>query len=124
MTSTPCSKLEKSLSSSRRISLKKKVVTMTAFTKRGLRAMIVALALSTIQVTVRFGSVHPNLDGEHSGGGQRPPTSLPLPPTTREDLQLDGYLEYPHAVKALYIYKQPYLLRDSNPLLRHSSQRR
>ncbi|GFX50651.1 hypothetical protein TNCV_2722371 [Trichonephila clavipes] len=23
------------------------------------------------------------------------PTSLPLPPTSREDLQLDGYLEYP-----------------------------
>ncbi|GFW07257.1 hypothetical protein TNCV_3694501 [Trichonephila clavipes] len=27
------------------------------------------------------------------GGGQEPPTSL-LPPTSREDLQLDGYLEY------------------------------
>ncbi|GFU17100.1 hypothetical protein TNCV_1853591 [Trichonephila clavipes] len=25
----------------------------------------------------------------------------PLPPTLREDLRLDGYLEYPHAAKAL-----------------------
>ncbi|GFS53993.1 uncharacterized protein TNCV_3762061 [Trichonephila clavipes] len=41
---------------------------------------------------------------------------LPLPPTTREDLWLDGYLEYPHATKALHIYKHPCLLRDSNPV--------
>ncbi|GFW61494.1 hypothetical protein TNCV_347421 [Trichonephila clavipes] len=27
----------------------------------------------------------------------------------------DGYLEYPHAMTALYIYKHPCLLRDSNP---------
>ncbi|GFS56716.1 hypothetical protein TNCV_2221571 [Trichonephila clavipes] len=38
------------------------------------------------------------------------------PPATREDLRLDGYLEYPHAAMALYIYKQPRLLRDSNPV--------
>ncbi|GFU64937.1 uncharacterized protein TNCV_785881 [Trichonephila clavipes] len=48
--------------------------------------------------------------GEHPGSGQRPP----LLPTTRKDLWLDGYLEYPHAAKALYIYKHPCLLRDSN----------
>ncbi|GFV18077.1 uncharacterized protein TNCV_168811 [Trichonephila clavipes] len=69
-----------------------------------------------MQVTVRFGSVLPNLEGERSGGGQRPPTSLPFPPTTREDLRLDGYLETPPAAKALYIYKHPCLLRDSNPV--------
>ncbi|GFW69435.1 uncharacterized protein TNCV_487841 [Trichonephila clavipes] len=51
-----------------------------------------------------------------SRGGQRPPTSLPLPPTSREDLRLDGHLEYPHATQALYIYKHPCLLRDSNPV--------
>ncbi|GFW86329.1 uncharacterized protein TNCV_4331131 [Trichonephila clavipes] len=28
-----------------------------------------------------------------------PPTSLPLLLTTREDLRVDGYLEYPHAAK-------------------------
>ncbi|GFX06771.1 uncharacterized protein TNCV_3113591 [Trichonephila clavipes] len=49
------------------------------------------------------------------GGGQRPPTTLPRPPTSREDLQLDGYLEYPNAAKELYIYKHLCLLRDSNP---------
>ncbi|GFS95113.1 uncharacterized protein TNCV_2704681 [Trichonephila clavipes] len=35
--------------------------------------------------------------------------------TSREDLLLDGYLECPHATKALYIYKHPCLLWDSNP---------
>ncbi|GFT03035.1 putative mariner transposase [Trichonephila clavipes] len=38
-----------------------------------------------------------------------------LPPAPREDLRLDGYFEYLHALKALYIYKHPCLLRDSNP---------
>ncbi|GFW89316.1 uncharacterized protein TNCV_3966061 [Trichonephila clavipes] len=51
---------------------------------------------------------------EDTWGGQGPPTSLPLPPTTREDLWLDCYLEYPHAAKALHIYKHPCLPRDSN----------
>ncbi|GFU95338.1 hypothetical protein TNCV_4309371 [Trichonephila clavipes] len=45
---------------------------------------------------------HPNLEGENPGGGQGPPISLPLPPTTREDLRLDGYLEHPYAAKAIY----------------------
>ncbi|GFY16593.1 uncharacterized protein TNCV_2787201 [Trichonephila clavipes] len=54
-------------------------------------------------------------EGEHNGGGQGPPISLPLPKTSREDLRLDGYLKYPYAVKTLYIYKHPCLLRDSNP---------
>ncbi|GFV02460.1 uncharacterized protein TNCV_1023881 [Trichonephila clavipes] len=67
-----------------------------------------------MQIAVRFCSVPPNFEGEHSRGGQGYPTSLPLPPTSREDLRLDGYLEYPHAAKALYIYKHPCLLWDSN----------
>ncbi|GFV47282.1 uncharacterized protein TNCV_4829381 [Trichonephila clavipes] len=50
------------------------------------------------------------------GGDQMPPTSLPLPPTSREDMWLDGYLDNPHATQALYIYKHPCLLRDSNPV--------
>ncbi|GFV04218.1 uncharacterized protein TNCV_918391 [Trichonephila clavipes] len=54
------------------------------------------------------------IGGELTGGGQSPPTSLPLPPTSREDLGLDGYLKYPHAAKALYVYKHLCLLRDSN----------
>ncbi|GFX87075.1 HTH_Tnp_Tc3_2 domain-containing protein [Trichonephila clavipes] len=55
-------------------------------------------------------------EGENPGRGQGPPTSLPLPGTPREDLQLFGYLEYPHAAKSIYIYKHPRLLRDSNPV--------
>ncbi|GFY02451.1 transposable element Tc3 transposase [Trichonephila clavipes] len=47
--------------------------------------------------------------------GQGLPTSLPHPPTLREDLRLDDCLEYLHATKALYIYKHPHLLRYSNP---------
>ncbi|GFV86475.1 hypothetical protein TNCV_2156681 [Trichonephila clavipes] len=37
------------------------------------------------------------------GGDQEPPTSLPLPQITREDLRLDGYLEHPHAAKTLHL---------------------
>ncbi|GFW44348.1 uncharacterized protein TNCV_1747771 [Trichonephila clavipes] len=74
------------------------------------------LALDFFRFTVRFCSVPPNLEGENPGGGQDPPTSPTLPPTTREDLRLDGYLEYPHAAKVLYKYKHPCLLRDSNPV--------
>ncbi|GFX05624.1 hypothetical protein TNCV_3435281 [Trichonephila clavipes] len=73
-----------------------------------------ALALITMQLTVRFCSVHPILKEntlEREVGG----TSLPLPPSSREELRLDGYLEYSHAEKALYIYKQPCLLRNLNP---------
>ncbi|GFT99613.1 hypothetical protein TNCV_114901 [Trichonephila clavipes] len=53
-----------------------------------------AVALSTIQVTVRFSSAPPHFRGRTPwGGGQGSPTSLPLPPTSREDLRLDDYLE-------------------------------
>ncbi|GFS92719.1 hypothetical protein TNCV_1161431 [Trichonephila clavipes] len=48
-----------------------------------------------MQVTVRFCSVPPQFRGRKLWGGQGHPTSPPLPPTTREDLRLDGYLEYP-----------------------------
>ncbi|GFV87718.1 hypothetical protein TNCV_780021 [Trichonephila clavipes] len=43
---------------------------------------------------------------EHPGDGQKPLTSLPLPPTSREDLLLDGYLEYPPCPKGT-IHLQP-----------------
>ncbi|GFW43900.1 hypothetical protein TNCV_4786111 [Trichonephila clavipes] len=43
------------------------------------------------------------------------PFCLPLPPIFRKDLGLDEYLECPHATQAIYIYKHPCLLRDSNP---------
>ncbi|GFV34958.1 uncharacterized protein TNCV_2097861 [Trichonephila clavipes] len=78
--------------------------------------MSLAVALSTIQVTVRdLARFHPNLELEHIGGSQRLPTYLTLSQTSRENLRLDDYLEYPRAAKALYIYKHLYLLRDSNP---------
>ncbi|GFU01651.1 hypothetical protein TNCV_1521921 [Trichonephila clavipes] len=51
------------------------------------------VALITIQVTVQFSSDSTlNLEEEHPGD-HRPTTSLPLPPTLRENLRLDGYLE-------------------------------
>ncbi|GFW88801.1 hypothetical protein TNCV_4972941 [Trichonephila clavipes] len=55
------------------------------------------------------------VEGEHLGGGQSPPTSLSLPPTSQEDSRFDGYLKYLHAVKAIYFYKPPCLLWDSIP---------
>ncbi|GFW68565.1 hypothetical protein TNCV_529201 [Trichonephila clavipes] len=44
-------------------------------------------------MTVRFSSVPSQFGGRTLWGGQRSLTSLPLPPTSREDLWLDGYLE-------------------------------
>ncbi|GFW83469.1 uncharacterized protein TNCV_2512541 [Trichonephila clavipes] len=49
-----------------------------------------------------------NFEDEHNQG---PPTSL-LPPTSREGLSLDSYLEYTHAVKAFCIHKHPCLIRN------------
>ncbi|GFW57670.1 hypothetical protein TNCV_2925891 [Trichonephila clavipes] len=57
----------------------------------------------------------PGFEEEHPVGGQWSPTFLPFSPSSREDLRLDDYLKYPPAAKALYIYKHPSLLRDSNP---------
>ncbi|GFU04441.1 hypothetical protein TNCV_1080091 [Trichonephila clavipes] len=48
-------------------------------------------------------------------GRNKPPILCPLPPTSREDLWLDGYLEYPLAAKVLYIYQHP-CLEDLNPM--------
>ncbi|GFW01034.1 uncharacterized protein LOC103524116 [Trichonephila clavipes] len=87
--------------------------------------LLLALALSTMQVTRRFCLVPLQFRGRKPWGGQGPPTSLPLPPTTREDLRLDGYLEYSHASKTWSTlnshekqtsHKHPCLLRDSKPI--------
>ncbi|GFU07159.1 hypothetical protein TNCV_3474241 [Trichonephila clavipes] len=43
------------------------------------------------------------------------PPLFPFHPTLRDDLWLDGYLNYPHAAKALYIYKHPCLLPGFEP---------
>ncbi|GFU80604.1 uncharacterized protein TNCV_534781 [Trichonephila clavipes] len=68
-----------------------------------------------MQVTLRFGSVSSQFRGTTPWEWSKAPTSLPLLPTSREDLRLDGYLEYPHVAKALHTYNHPCLLRDSNP---------
>ncbi|GFT36173.1 hypothetical protein TNCV_4778111 [Trichonephila clavipes] len=54
--------------------------------------LTLAVALSTIQVTVRFGSPPPNFVLEHPKDVQMPPP-LPLPSVAREDLRLGGYLK-------------------------------
>ncbi|GFT27011.1 rab GTPase-binding effector protein 1 [Trichonephila clavipes] len=46
-------------------------------------------------------SVLPNFEGEHPETGQKLSTSLPLPPSSRDDLRLNSYLEYPHAAKRI-----------------------
>ncbi|GFX55531.1 hypothetical protein TNCV_268191 [Trichonephila clavipes] len=49
-----------------------------------------AVAFSPMQVIwPRF---HPYFEEEHPGGGEGYPTSPPLPPTSREDLRLNGPL--------------------------------
>ncbi|GFT56686.1 hypothetical protein TNCV_1268361 [Trichonephila clavipes] len=47
--------------------------TLQSYLTRDSNPNLLAVALSTIQVTVRFGSVP---EGEHSGSAQRPPTYL------------------------------------------------
>ncbi|GFW75033.1 hypothetical protein TNCV_447411 [Trichonephila clavipes] len=74
-------------------------------------------------MTVRFGSIPPQIMREDTlGSGQGGhSTSLSLPPTSRNNFRLDEYLEHPHAAQALFIYKHPCLIRDSNPGSSHSS---
>ncbi|GFX74527.1 hypothetical protein TNCV_3214141 [Trichonephila clavipes] len=70
------------------------------------------VALSTIHVKERnLARFYPNLEAELSGSSQRPPTYLPFPPIPRDELRLDGYLEYPPTAT---VYKHPHLLRYSN----------
>ncbi|GFW29629.1 hypothetical protein TNCV_3934971 [Trichonephila clavipes] len=73
-----------------------------------------SVALSTMQVTEGLG-LTTIFREDPLGGGQEPPISFPLPPISKNDLRLEGSLKYPHAKKALCIYKLPWLLRDSIP---------
>ncbi|GFT97904.1 hypothetical protein TNCV_2168011 [Trichonephila clavipes] len=62
-----------------------------------------------MQVTAPFFSFPPQIRGRKPWGGQGPSSSLTLPPTTREDLQLDGYLEYPlpqrhHTFTSIHVF--------------------
>ncbi|GFT85951.1 hypothetical protein TNCV_3255931 [Trichonephila clavipes] len=52
-----------------------------------------------MQVTVRFCSAPPQFRWRKPWGDQGPRTFLPLPPTSREDLRLNGHLEYPSCRK-------------------------
>ncbi|GFW50278.1 hypothetical protein TNCV_4696951 [Trichonephila clavipes] len=52
-----------------------------------------------MQVTVRFFLVPPQFKGRKPWEWPEPPISLPLPPTSLEDLWLDGCLKYPYAAK-------------------------
>ncbi|GFV99401.1 hypothetical protein TNCV_1513711 [Trichonephila clavipes] len=46
-------------------------------------------ALSTMQVTVRFGFIPPQFSGRTPRGDEEPPISLFLPPTARKDFWLN-----------------------------------
>ncbi|GFT88616.1 hypothetical protein TNCV_905161 [Trichonephila clavipes] len=74
-----------------------------------------SIGLSTIQVTVLFASVPPQFCDRTPWGWSEATHFSPFLSNSLEDLRIDGYLECPYAPKALYIYKYPYLLRDSNP---------
>ncbi|GFU88132.1 hypothetical protein TNCV_1337011 [Trichonephila clavipes] len=78
------------------------------------KRLSLAVTLSIIQVTEGFNPFfHPNFEGGHPQNW--PHAFLSLPPTSREHLRHDGYLECLPATKELYIYKHLCLLRDSNP---------
>ncbi|GFV49870.1 hypothetical protein TNCV_1391521 [Trichonephila clavipes] len=72
--------------------------------------------MSTIQVTVRFGSVPLQFRGRTLSGWSEasylssPSTNLP------RGLAARRLFRVPHATKALHIFKHPCLLRDSNPV--------
>ncbi|GFX00997.1 hypothetical protein TNCV_4579631 [Trichonephila clavipes] len=55
-----------------------------------------AKTLSTNKLQYDLGQFHPNFEGENPGGGERLPSSIPLPPTSGEDLLL---LHAPHAMR-------------------------
>ncbi|GFW35477.1 hypothetical protein TNCV_3071051 [Trichonephila clavipes] len=57
------------------------------------------LFFKSSQCQYDFARFHMSFKGKYSGGGQRQPTYLPLPPISLEHLRLDGYLEYPHTAK-------------------------
>ncbi|GFX96248.1 hypothetical protein TNCV_2291361 [Trichonephila clavipes] len=83
-----------------------------------------ALALSTMQVTVRFLLDSIPIQREKTLDVVRGLPPLSLQPNTREDLRLDGYLEYPHAAKAILHLKASHVffgIRTQS--LQHRSQR-
>ncbi|GFU05198.1 hypothetical protein TNCV_575301 [Trichonephila clavipes] len=67
-------------------------------------------ASDRVRFLARF---HPKFKEENPGEGSG--ASHISSSSTNFTIGLECYLEYPHAVKALCIYKHPYLLRDSNP---------
>ncbi|GFX17171.1 hypothetical protein TNCV_2856941 [Trichonephila clavipes] len=83
--------------------------------QRAQRRRSLAVALSTLQVTVRFGSVPPQFRGRILWGWSEAfQFSFPSTNLTRGLVARRLFTES-HAAKALYIYKHPCLLRDSNP---------
>ncbi|GFU84618.1 hypothetical protein TNCV_4939571 [Trichonephila clavipes] len=67
---------------------------------------------------------HPNFEGGHTGGGQRPPTSSFLfPSTSRKNLRFDGYLEFSRAQRNYTFVDILAFFRIRTQALRHISQR-
>ncbi|GFT63198.1 hypothetical protein TNCV_4746951 [Trichonephila clavipes] len=77
--------------------------------------MSLAGALSTTKWLYDLARFYTNFEGDHPVKWSGPPTYLPLPPTSRDDLQLNEHLKLLHAAQAPYIYKHPCFLQDSNP---------
>ncbi|GFX45068.1 hypothetical protein TNCV_3431161 [Trichonephila clavipes] len=69
-----------------------------------------------MQVTVRFGSIPPQIRGRTLWGwSEVSHLSSPSTNLTR-GIAARRLFRVPHAAQGLYIYKHPYLLRDSNPV--------
>ncbi|GFV40497.1 uncharacterized protein TNCV_1288991 [Trichonephila clavipes] len=91
---------------------------MTAQINTDLENHPVPLTTEPSTILVRIGTdasrFQSNFEGEHPGRLGISHLSSPSS-TSRKNLRLNGYLEYPHTAKALYTYKHPCLFRDSNP---------
>ncbi|GFV87537.1 hypothetical protein TNCV_3281751 [Trichonephila clavipes] len=72
-----------------------------------------AVALSTIQVTVRLTRFHPNFEGGHLGVLRGLPPLYPFHQPHEKTCGSRRLCRVSPAAKALYIYKHPCLLRDS-----------
>ncbi|GFX58339.1 hypothetical protein TNCV_205261 [Trichonephila clavipes] len=82
------------------------------FSNCGARPLVhrsLAVALSSIHVTEQFSSVSSQCKERTPWRWSGPPTYLPFPPTSQEDLRLDGYLNCPHAERKGTIHLQTFM---------------
>ncbi|GFV68671.1 hypothetical protein TNCV_4883701 [Trichonephila clavipes] len=84
--------------------------------------LLLAVALSTVQVRIRFGFVLLNFERKYLRVARGYPISFPFPPTSRKNLRLDEYLEFPMPHRQCTIINIHAFSGVRTQALRHSSQ--